>query len=83
LTLTEMLNSDRQKSFGRAKFLHLPSKCLNCPVLDMCGGGCPKDRALRSGDDAPGLNHLCSGYQRFFLHSRPFVQALAGLYRYQ
>ena len=80
-TLTEMLNSTRQRDFGRAKFLRLPAKCLNCPVLDMCNGGCPKDRVLRSEDGEPGLNYLCAGFQRFFLHARPFVQALAELSR--
>ena len=80
LTLTEMLNSDRQKSFGLAKFQRLPSKCLDCPVLDMCGGGCPKDRVLQSDDGEPGLNYLCQGYRRFFLHTRPFVQALARIF---
>ena len=77
LTLTEMLNSDRQKNFGQAKFRSLPSKCLNCTVLDMCGGGCPKDRVLRSEDGGPGLNYLCSGFKLFFLHARPFVETLA------
>lgn len=80
LTLTEMLNSNRQMSFGRAKFQRLPAKCLNCTVLDMCNGGCPKDRVLLSEDGEPGLNCLCSGFHRFFLHARPFVQALAELH---
>ena len=80
LTLTEMLNSDTQRNFGRAKFQRLPAKCLGCPVLDMCNGGCPKDRVLKSEDGEPGLNYLCAGFQRFFLHARPFVQALADLY---
>ena len=83
LTLSEMVNSDRQRGFGQAKFRQLPAKCLNCTVLDMCNGGCPKDRVLRSEDGEPGLNYLCAGFQRFFLHSRPFVQALAELYRRQ
>ena len=80
-TLKEMLNSDMLKNFGEAKFQRLPPKCLNCPVLDMCGGGCPKERVLRSEDGNPGLNYLCSGFQRFFLHARPFVHALAELHR--
>ena len=79
LTLKEMLDSDRQRNFGLTKFQRLPSKCLNCAVLDMCGGGCPKDRVLRSEDGEPELNYLCSGFQRFFLHSRPFVEALSEL----
>jgi uncharacterized protein len=80
-TLTEMLNSAGQKNFGQAKFQRLPVKCRNCPVLDMCNGGCPKDRVLLSEDGEPGVNWLCSGFRRFFLHARPFVQALAELHR--
>ena len=76
-TLDGMLKSARQRNFGLEKFDRLPAKCLNCPVLDMCNGGCPKDRVLRSEDGESGLNYLCPGFQRFFLHSRPFVQALA------
>ena len=79
LTLSDMLNSDRQKKFGREKFRQLPAKCRDCPVLDMCGGGCPKDRVLQSEDGEPGLNYLCSGYRRFFLHTRPFVEELSRL----
>ena len=77
LTLADMLDSDRQRSFGLAKFQQLPAKCLKCPVLDMCNGGCPKDRVLLSEDCEAGLNYLCTGFKRFFLHARPFVQALA------
>ena len=76
LTLAEMLNSERLKSFGLAKFRRLPAKCLNCPVFDLCGGGCPGDRVLRSEYGEPGLNFLCAGYKRFFLHTRPFIHAL-------
>jgi uncharacterized protein len=80
-SLAEMLNSVRQKSFGQAKFQRLPVQCFNCPVLDMCNGGCPKDRVLRSEDGEPGLNYLCFGFKRFFLHAQPFVQALAELHK--
>ena len=80
-TLKEILNLDLLKKFGEAKFQQLPEKCLNCPVLDMCGGGCPKDRVLRSEDGNLWLNYLCTGLQRFFLHVRPFVMALTELSR--
>ena len=79
-TLTEMLNSARQQSFGRAKFQRIPAQCQNCSVLDMCNGGCPKDRVLQNRDGEPEVNYLCSGFRRFFLHARPFVQAVKELY---
>jgi uncharacterized protein len=49
----------------------------------MCNGGCPKNRFIRTADGEPGLNYLCSGYKRFFTHCRPFVDALAEVWRDQ
>ena len=48
----------------------LPRLCRECEVLPMCNGGCPKHRILHTPDGEPGLNYLCAGLKRFFLHSR-------------
>jgi uncharacterized protein len=55
----------------------LPRYCQECEVLDMCHGGCPKDRFLQTPDGETGLNYLCEGYRRFFNHCRSFVTELA------
>jgi len=55
----------------------LPAYCLRCRVLDMCNGGCPKDRFMLTPEGEPGLNYLCAGYQRFFAHSRRRFEQLA------
>jgi uncharacterized protein len=68
----DLLESRQQKAFGEAKRNALPRYCLLCAVLDMCNGGCPKDRFLLTPDGEPGLNYLCHGYKRFFTHCRPF-----------
>jgi uncharacterized protein len=68
----ELLRSREQRSFGEAKRNTLPRHCLQCEVLDMCNGGCPKDRFLLTPEGEPGLNYLCRGYTRFFTHCRPF-----------
>ncbi|MDR0841946.1 MAG: anaerobic sulfatase maturase [Acidobacteriota bacterium] len=78
-TLAEMLVSPSQRSFGEAKHRTLPAECRRCPVLGMCGGGCPKDRIAISADGESGLNFLCAGFKRFFLHAQPFVNMLAAL----
>ncbi|MBN2319138.1 MAG: anaerobic sulfatase maturase [Acidobacteria bacterium] len=76
-TLENLLDSPQQQAFGRAKRNTLPRQCLDCAVLDMCNGGCPKNRFIQTADGEPGLNYLCSGYKLFFTHCRPFVAALA------
>ena len=80
-TLAEMLDSQEQKAFGRAKLGTLPRYCLECGVRNMCGGECPKNRFIKtpSGDD--GLNYLCAGYKRFFKHCKPFVQEVAAAWQ--
>jgi uncharacterized protein len=43
----------------------------------MCHGGCPKYRFILTPDGEPGLNYLCAGLKRFFLHSRAPLERLA------
>jgi uncharacterized protein len=81
--LPALIDSPSQKAFGQAKWDRLPRFCKACEVLDMCNGGCPKDRFLVTPDGEGGLNYLCEGYKRFFTHCRPFVSELAALWRRQ
>jgi uncharacterized protein len=53
--LLEVLRS----GIWEAKWDTLPRYCQACEVLDMCYGGCPKDRILRTPDGEAGLNYLC------------------------
>jgi uncharacterized protein len=68
--LGELLDSQALRSFGAAKRDGLPRYCRECEVLAMCNGGCPKYRFIRTPDGEAGLNYLCAGLKRFFLHSR-------------
>ncbi len=79
--LADLLDSDRQKAFGRAKRDTLPRYCRECEVLDMCHGECPKNRFILTPDGEPGLNYLCAGYRKFFNHIRPFAKAVAGVWK--
>ena len=79
--LVELMESPAQKAFGQDKSDTLPRYCLNCEVLEMCNGGCPKDRILHTPDNQAGLNYLCAGYKRFFVHCRPFIEELSALTR--
>jgi len=68
--LDQLLESEAQRNFGDAKRDALPRFCRECEVLAMCNGGCPKYRFIRTPDGDPGLNYLCAGLKRFFLHCR-------------
>lgn len=81
--LLALLRDPRQRVFGQAKFDRLPGYCRSCDVLDLCHGGCPKDRLLHTADGETGLNYLCAGYKKFFRHCRPFAAELALQYRRQ
>jgi len=80
-TLGEMLESPQQMVFGQAKFDSLPKYCLNCEVLNMCNGACPKDRFIETPDGEPELNYLCEGYKLFFNHCKPFVDQVAAVWK--
>jgi uncharacterized protein len=74
--LVDLLDDPAQRQFGLDKRDTLPRYCRECAVLDMCHGGCPKDRFTRTPDGEPGLNYLCAGLKRFFEHVRPPLAAL-------
>jgi uncharacterized protein len=77
--LAAMVDSTRQQAFGKAKRDTLPRQCRECPQLDLCWGGCPKQRFLTTRDGEPGLNWLCEGYLHYLGHARPWLQSIAGL----
>jgi uncharacterized protein len=68
--LAVLLDSPAQRAFGEAKRDTLPGYCRECEVRAWCNGGCPKYRFIETPDGEAGLNYLCAGLKRFFLHSR-------------
>jgi uncharacterized protein len=54
----------------------MADKCHLCKYLEMCRGGCMKDRIVTSGnyDDA---SYFCETYKRFFDHTMPRFWELA------
>lgn len=79
--LAELLESPQQRAFGQAKLSGLTGFCKNCDVLEMCNGGCPRDRFLSTPEGEYGLSYLCAGYRMFFGHCRPFAAQLSSLRR--
>lgn len=75
--LETMIGGSELSAFGEAKRDALPQICRECDVLEMCNGGCPKDRIIKAPDGVNTLNYLCAGYKAFFSHFRPYAQRLA------
>jgi uncharacterized protein len=76
IPLSRLLDCAELRNFGDAKRSTLPRYCRECEVLPMCNGGCPKYRFVQTPDCEPGLNYLCAGFKRFFLHSRAPLASL-------
>jgi uncharacterized protein len=75
--LDQLLESQAQQAFGRAKETFLPEYCRKCEVIELCNGACPKDRFIVTPEGEPGLNYLCEGYRHFFNHCKPFIEQVA------
>lgn len=78
-TPIEQLATDKRKrEFARLK-TSISNKCLICRHLDICRGGCLKDRIVTDGDyKAP--SYFCAGYKKFFDYAMPrFTQIAAKL----
>lgn len=69
--------SEQQQVFGNDKWDKLPRYCRECEFLNVCNGGCPKDRIRETPDGEPGLNYLCQGYKTFYSHSLPVFRKMA------
>jgi len=78
-TLPAMVAKSLRSGFGVTKETALPRWCKECEVLPACQGGCPKHRFAATYYNEPGLQYLCAGYKKFFLHIRKYLRAMATL----
>jgi uncharacterized protein len=78
-SLGEMVNSEQQQAFGKAKSNTLPAYCRECEVRFACHGECPKHRFIETPAGEPGLNYLCASYKKFFTHVDPYMKTMAQL----
>ncbi|UCC99237.1 MAG: anaerobic sulfatase maturase [Phycisphaerales bacterium] len=77
--LERLANSAEKRSFARYKE-KLCNKCLVCRHLDICRGGCMKDRARWNDEDLTRESYFCESYRQFFDYSVPrFLQIAAGI----
>ena len=77
VSLGEMLDGEKQDTFGLNKRDLLTRYCRECEFLHYCWGACPSDRGARTPDGEPGLNHCCEGYRLFYAHTIPYFSAMA------
>lgn len=78
-SLVEMMYSERQRRFGKAKADSLPTQCRECQWLNACHGECPRNRFIRTANGEPGLNYLCEGYRQYFSHVAPYMDVMKRL----
>ncbi len=75
-TPIEQLASHPVKQTFSRKKTEIANQCLVCRYLDICRGGCPKDRAiLTQMHKAP--SYFCQAYKMFFEHARGRLGGLA------
>jgi uncharacterized protein len=79
--MRELVESQKQRAFGRQKLSSLPKYCRECEVRFACHGECPRNRFITTPDGEPGLNYLCAGYKAFFNHIDPAMKTMAALLR--
>ena len=59
---------------------HVDEKCMQCRWLNICRGGCRRDREPFA-DGKPALNYFCASYDAFFSHCMPRILQIAGFVR--
>lgn len=73
--IEELANSQLKRDFARKK-TDIDNKCLMCRYLDICRGGCPKDRAMLTGTHKV-PSYFCEGYKMFFAYALPRLEMIA------
>ncbi|HOK66422.1 MAG TPA: anaerobic sulfatase maturase [Anaerohalosphaeraceae bacterium] len=73
--LEQLAASPVKQNFIRRK-RRIADSCLVCRYLDLCGGGCLKDRIPLTGTEKT-PSYFCRAYKMFLDHALPHLRALA------
>jgi len=77
--LEKLAGDSKKRTFARNK-LKLCTKCLVCRHLDICRGGCMKDRARWNKQGDKRESYFCESYRQFFDYTLPrFKHIAAGI----
>lgn len=71
----ELAAGEIKRGFNRKK-MDIDNKCLMCKYLDICRGGCSKDRAMLTGTHKV-PSYFCEGYKMFFAYTLPRLEIIA------
>ncbi|MDD2280409.1 MAG: anaerobic sulfatase maturase [Bacteroidales bacterium] len=72
----ELVYSPKIANFGIEKRSRLPVKCQRCDYLNLCFGGCPEHRVVKTEGDN-NINFLCPGYVSFFSFVSPYLEIIS------
>jgi uncharacterized protein len=75
-SLHDILSSTVYERFLEMK-PKLPQKCVTCPYLQMCHGGCPRNRQWSSSEDDPGVDYFCDSYQQIYSYAHQRMMKVA------
>lgn len=73
--IEQLANSTLKREFARKK-TDISNTCLICRYLDICRGGCPKDRAMLTGTHKE-PSYFCESYKMFFAYALPRLEMIA------
>lgn len=73
--IERLANSQRKRDFVHKK-TQIDNRCLICRYLDICRGGCPKDRAMLTGTHKV-PSYFCEGYKMFLAYALPRLGIIA------
>ena len=73
--VAQLINSEKKQQFASQKN-KLHNKCFICRHIDVCRGGCLKDR-LAINDDFKNPSYFCDTYKEFFDYCLPKLLLLA------
>lgn len=68
-SVAELAETPVMRRFAEKKCDQLTVQCRACPYVQLCWGGCPKDRFVNSASGESGHNYLCAGYTEFYRHT--------------
>jgi uncharacterized protein len=74
--MQDLMLSTEKRRFARKK-QKVNNKCLVCLHLDICRGGCMKDRLPLGSSTGIPVSYFCESYKMFFDYARPRLAQLA------